>query len=330
MNCNEYFEAQTLDDLLNDVFKRLIESGAHEEATKGKFHEIVGAHLVIRDPRGRLSRSETKGKVFSALGELFWYLSRTNRLDFIEYYIKRYKKETQDNVTVRSGYGERLFFFRGQNQIENVIDLLKKKPSSRRAVVQLFDASDLGEDHKSIPCTCSLQFLIRSGKLHLISNMRSNDAFWGLPHDVFVFTMLQEIMARTLEVELGEYRHFVGSLHLYEGMIQKAEDFLSEGWQSPRIMSQLPNGDPWTAISSVSEFERQVRLGTDIDFDIPSLDVYWMDMCRILMTFKLYKMAKKGHLGNKEAISKISRLKSELADNSYGMFLDSRIELLEK
>src|ERR1700690_496760 len=90
------------------------------------------------------------------------------------------------------------------NQFENVLNLLKELPTSRRAVIQVFDAADNASGHlKDVPCTCTLQFMIRSRRLHMITYMRSNDAFWGLPHDVFAFTMLQEYVARTIGVELS-------------------------------------------------------------------------------------------------------------------------------
>ena len=60
--------------------------------------------------------------------------------------------------------------------------------------------------------------------------MRLNDALVGLPHDVFCFTMLQEIVARSLSVELGGYKHAVGSLHLYKTHVDAAHQFLEEGW----------------------------------------------------------------------------------------------------
>jgi thymidylate synthase len=37
----------------------------------------------------------------------------------------------------------------------------------------------------------------------MVTTMRSNDAYLGLPHDVFCFTMLQEIIARSLGREIG-------------------------------------------------------------------------------------------------------------------------------
>src|SRR5690606_18825384 len=135
--------------------------------------------------------------------ELLWYLSGSNKLDFICYYLRHYKKFSDDGKTIHGGYGPRLFDLRGNNQIENIISLLRRKRDSRQAVIQLFDANDLAEEHKDIPCTCTLQFLVRQDRLHLVTSMRSNDAFWGLPHDIFSFTMLQEIMARSLDLEIG-------------------------------------------------------------------------------------------------------------------------------
>lgn len=204
---------------------------------------MFGYCLHLKNPRARLSRSEGKGKVFSALGELFWYLSGDTRLDFINYYIRdRFKIESDDQVRVRSGYGERLFSFRGMNQLQNIIRLLTEKPTSRRAVIQLFDATDLEHHYLSIPCTCTIQVLARDGYLHMFVSMRSNDAYLGLPHDIFAFTMLQELIARSVGMEIGEYKHCAGSLHLYEEHFESAFNFLNEGWQSRISMHEAIMG----------------------------------------------------------------------------------------
>ena len=157
-----YIEQDTLDDVMNELLRRLLDEKEIIHATRGDFKEFFGVCFHLHNPRARLSRSEGKGKIFSALGELFWYLSGDTMLDFIDYYVpRRFKKESDDQVRVRSGYGDRLFNWRNLNQFHNVVKLLQDKPSSRRAVIQLFDAEDLASNYKSIPCTCTLQFLIR-------------------------------------------------------------------------------------------------------------------------------------------------------------------------
>jgi thymidylate synthase len=148
-----------LDDMLRKVFRRLLASKHQITTTR----ELIGVLLKLERPRARLSRSETRGRAFSCLGEFLWYLSGDNQLDFIRYYIKDYDKESDDGRTVYGGYGPRIFCQRGHNQLENVIKLLSKQPTSRRAVIQLFNAEDIAgkERRREIPCTCTLQFMLR-------------------------------------------------------------------------------------------------------------------------------------------------------------------------
>jgi thymidylate synthase len=210
------FDVETLDDALLALYQELLARDPSIEASRGAFSEILGVSIEIHKPRARLSRSKTRGKVFSSLGELLWYLTEDNCLDFIVPYIPDYRKYSEDGVSIYGGYGPRIFRQRGHDQLLNIITLLRKRPTSRKAVVQIFNAEDLANHHKDIPCTTTLQFLVRDELVHLIVTMRSNDAYIGLPHDVFCFTMLQEIVTRSLNRELGTYIHFVGSMHLYE------------------------------------------------------------------------------------------------------------------
>lgn len=149
-----YFVAATLDDLMRYVIEEILTHGGRIHPTKGAAIELTGVLLELTDPRARLSRTETRGKPFSFLGELCWYLAKTNALAFISYYLPAYEKYADGDV-IFGGYGPRLFDRKGQDQLANVISILKKNPDSRKAVVQLFDAEDIVEEHKDIPCTCT-------------------------------------------------------------------------------------------------------------------------------------------------------------------------------
>jgi thymidylate synthase len=307
---------ETLDDALRELYPPLLASTEFIATSRGDTTELVGVLVEITRPRARLSRTETRGKPFSCLGELLWYLSRDNSLDFITRYIPAYEDETEDGLTVHGGYGRRLFRQRDHNQVHNVLDLLRAQPLSRRAVIQLFNAEDISRHHKEIPCTTTLQFLLRNGQLHMLTTMRSNDAHKGFPHDVFCFTMMQEIIARSLGHEIGAYKHFVGSMHLYKQNREDAQRFIDEAVQ-PRIeMPPLPEGDPWCSIRRVLEAELRIRQGEAIDADSWGVEPYWADLIRLLQIFAA--------TGDEE---RIKVLKSAMAFKRYGPYVDSRIPM---
>lgn len=315
-----FLKAGTLDDLLRQVFKKLLNDGELIRPSRGRAREITGVLLKLDNPRARLSRTESKGKLFSALGELLWYLAKTNGLAFINYYLSAYAEESDDGETVYGGYGPRLFDMRGHDQVANVISTLRNSSSSRRAVIQLFDAADLAKRRIEIPCTCTLQFMIRRRRLHMFTYMRSNDAYLGLSHDVFAFTMLQEIIARSLDVQLGTYSHAVGSLHLYERHRKQAEQYLKEGWQSTSAMPRMPAGDPWPAIALLVQAERALRTTTPIN-TFGALRPYWQDIVRLLQIFCLST--------NRKAAA-VKRLQSQMSTTIYDVYIAERVKIADR
>lgn len=314
------FSGKTLDDVIRSVIEEIKLHGDRIYPTKGEAVELTGVLLEVTDPRARLSRTETRGKLYTCLGELCWYLAKTNDLSFISYYIPPYK-EVADGDEIFGGYGPRLFNWRDLNQVANVIDVLRKKPYSRQAVIQLFDAYDIVEKHKDIPCTCTLQFMIRHDKLHMFTNMRSNDVHWGLPHDVFCFTMLQEIVARSLSVEVGTYKHAVGSLHLYVQHISAAKRFLNEGWQpTEAAMPPMPTGDPWPGITLLLQAESAIRTaGAFDDTRLGDVNPYWADLIRLLQVFRSKQ--------DKDA-DRIKALRGRMSSNVYFPFIDKVLRQL--
>ncbi len=313
-----FFSADSLDDVMRAVFQAIDEHGVPNQPSKGPNRELIGAHFRLSNPLARLSRTEGRGKIFSCLGELCWYLAGRNDAEFISYYIPEYLKLAEDGA-LYGGYGPRLYGWNGQNQIDNVLALLRVKPDSRRAVIQLFDAVDISVHHEDVPCTCTLQFMVRDNALHMVTNMRSNDAYIGLPHDVFCFTMLQEIVARTLSINLGLYCHTAGSLHLYNKDDASAKRFLKEGWQSTTIMPEMPRCDPAPSIQCLLQAEESLRSGNTSVQDLEDWDDYWADLARLLLIFRLAK--------NKDSAG-VARLRSDMVSQVYDVFIDAKLQSL--
>lgn len=241
---------------------------------------------------------------------MFWYLAGSDRLDFIQYYLRDYEKSSDDGVTIFGAYGPRLLNMRGHiNQFESTVSLLTRKPNTRQAVIQLFDAEDILEAHADIPCTTTLQFFLRDKKLDLTTTMRSNDAFKGLTHDVFAFTMIQEIIARTLGAEIGTYRHFASSLHLYQSDEKRAREFLDEAWQDIIEMPAMPEGDPWPTVRKVLALEADIRERRN--FAAVMLPPYWADIVSLLQVWAVH--TEPAHVAD---------LKARMSTNVYDTYMD--------
>lgn len=187
------------------------------------YGEVLNAVTVINDPTRNIVKStDRKLPVRYAVGELLWYLSGSDRLEDIKIFSKAWERMSDDGVHLNSSYGHRIFEKFGFDQLEFVVDVLTKDPSSRQAVIHIKEPVDYRvSPSKDVPCTVALQYLIRNGKLYATTYMRSNDLWTGFPYDVFCFTCFQIMLAFRIGVGIGSYTHIAGSLHLYERSLEE-------------------------------------------------------------------------------------------------------------
>ena len=206
-----------------------------------KIKETLGYQFRITNPRARLPY--VSGRDFSIsymVAELIWYLSGNNSTSWIANYSSFWNNISDDGKTANSAYGARIFkqheyqklssiTYRDPtghfmdvntkeldptwNQWQYCLDELAADNDSRRAVMHIRMPQDSIEAHKDVPCTLTLQFILRDDKLHMIVNMRSSDIILGIAYDVPAFTIFQEYMANCLtlklgrSIELGDYTH---------------------------------------------------------------------------------------------------------------------------
>jgi len=117
------------------------------------------------------------------------------------------------------------------NQVEFVINELKRSADSRRAVINIRDNS-IDPFNENPACLQHIQFLIRDNKLHCKVLMRSNDATKATFMNAFAFIMLQKQIADALGVTVGTYSHRANSFHCYEkdfALLQQYIDGISKG-----------------------------------------------------------------------------------------------------
>ena len=280
-------EGRYLDEILRKLFRELSKSTDTFEASKGRGQDLLAPKIILKNPRSRISATANRGRLISAIGEFCWYMSGSADLDFIRFYIRDYPPVGATG-SIEDAYGPRLIgtgeFNHSFNQIERVIDRLRRKPDTRRAVISIIEANDLEPGKDEAPCTVALQFIRRRERLHTVAMMRSNDAYLGFPHDIFCFTIIQELIARSLGIQVGEYHHFATSLHLYEGNAPQVSKYLEEGFQNPTFeMPKMPAGCQKANLRSFLEVEAAIRGGQIKQASEVRLPVYWRDLALVIL-----------------------------------------------
>jgi thymidylate synthase len=153
--------------------------------------------------------------------EAYWILSGDNRVQTIAPYSKHIQKFSDDGHTFFGAYGPKIV-----EQIPYVISSLMRDKDTRQAVLTIWRENP--PQSKDIPCTISVQWLIRNNNLHCIDNMRSSDIWLGWPYDVFNFSMISSYVLLMLKdhyptLELGNISMNLGSAHLYEKNFNDAQ-----------------------------------------------------------------------------------------------------------
>jgi len=148
----------------------------------------------------------------------------------------RYARELLEGSAEESKYEytyhERLFSYRlpdgrAINQIEKVVEKLRKVPYTRRAQAVTWQPwRDLDTDHP--PCLQRIWFKVVDNRLVMHVHMRSNDAFKAAFMNMYAFTELQRYVAQRLGVEAGYYMHIADSYHVYESDWKKFVAFVEQ------------------------------------------------------------------------------------------------------
>ncbi|MEK7106288.1 MAG: thymidylate synthase, partial [Patescibacteria group bacterium] len=114
------------------------------------------------------------------------------------------------------------------DQIQNVIDMLKNDPSSRRIIVSGWNVGeifDLIHDHNHAPPPCHslFQFHVLDGKLSCQLYQRSADFFLGVPFNIASYSLLLMMIAQVTGYEVGEFVWTGADIHLYLNHLEQAK-----------------------------------------------------------------------------------------------------------
>jgi len=203
-----YVEAENLPSAWENSLTHLLEKGVIIDTEYSEKSIDAPAIILVKSPFSE-PRIHLKGIIAGSLKGL---------LEYVDEVIKG----THDYLIEKSEYTyhERLFSYklpdgRVVDQIEKVIEKLRKTPYTRRAQAITWQPwKDLISEHP--PCLQRLWFRVVNGKLVMHAHMRSNDALKAAFMNMYAFTELQRYVAQQLGVDVGHYIHIVDSYHVYE------------------------------------------------------------------------------------------------------------------
>jgi thymidylate synthase len=272
---------------VNDVLKSAAEAciglGMSASPRGMRTLEVIGHGFSLVNPRARLvGFPDRRWSLPLAIGEFCWHMRGDNSIEALAHYANSWVNYSDDGITVGgSCYGNKAFSRRRNGSPwEGCKRLLASDSDSRRAVITFdaWDDDDLITKDKS--CLTTMQFLIREGQLSMVANMRSNDIYLGLPYDVFLFTMMQEVMALELGVEVGVYTHFVGSLHVYERNIPA----ITRQYERECERSVMPKMTHLDQLSDFLAAECEIRAGKIVRPD--AFAPYWAQLLEHLIKYE--------------------------------------------
>lgn len=158
---------------------------------------------------------------------------------------------------------------------------LQMDADTRQAIVSIWDKNlDNLTGMHDYPCTVALQFelerytpkleLKHHHRLNMNVFMRSNDAWLGLPYDMFQFAQLQMSLAKALNVAFGSYRHIALSMHIYQENVADAKRIhhpTDDRWQ--------PTGIGELGVDFAETMKRARRLAAGQPFEVLSRSEEW-------------------------------------------------------
>jgi thymidylate synthase len=112
------------------------------------------------------------------------------------------------------------------DQIAEVIEQIKTNPDSRRLLVAAWNPAEL-PNQALPPCHSWFQFYVANGKLSLQLYQRSGDIFLGIPFNIASYTLLLHMVAQQTNLQVGEFIHTIGDLHLYDNHQEQVTEQLS-------------------------------------------------------------------------------------------------------
>ena len=219
-----------------DALKYCYENGDFVKSRAGNVKKAFGYQMRFNLEDGFPAVTTKKLAWKAVVSELLWFLEGSNderRLAEILYDDKRENLEDKKTIWTQNAeadywkdkskfigdvgkiYGVQWRNFNGVDQIQELIEGLKKNPNSRRHILTAWNPSEINEMSLP-PCHAFSQFFVSNNKLSCQLYQRSCDMFLGVPFNIASYSLLIHIIAEECKLGVGDFIHSLGDFHIYE------------------------------------------------------------------------------------------------------------------
>jgi thymidylate synthase len=216
-----------------DLVKHIFENGTDKSDRTGTGTRSVFGYQMRFDLNEGFPMVTTKKlHLKSIIHELLWFLKGETNIQYLkENGVSIWNEWADENGELGPVYGKQWRSWTGadgktHDQIIDLIEQLKKNPDSRRLIVSAWNVAELPK-MALMPCHTLFQFYVADGKLSCQLYQRSADVFLGVPFNIASYALLTMMVAQVCDLQLGDFVHTFGDVHLYNNHFDQAREQLS-------------------------------------------------------------------------------------------------------
>ncbi|HUZ61741.1 MAG TPA: thymidylate synthase [Hanamia sp.] len=234
------------------LLQKIIDSGVDKNDRTGTgTRSLFGHQMRFNLEEGFPLVTTKKLHLKSIIYELLWFLKGDTNVEYLQKHgVRIWDEWADENGNLGPVYGKQWRSWDGANgktvdQVSELIQQLKTNPDSRRLIISAWNVADLPE-MKLMPCHCLFQFYAlpptslpggeKRRKLSCQLYQRSADVFLGVPFNIASYALLTMMIAQVCNMDLGEFVHSFGDVHLYKNHFEQAHLQLT---RKPFVLPQM-------------------------------------------------------------------------------------------
>ena len=212
-----------------DLCRRVMTEGTLKTDRTGTGTKSVFGHQLRCDLKDGFPLLTTKKlHLKSIIYELLWFLRGDTNVHYLqEHGVRIWNEWADENGELGPVYGHQWRSwpdYQGGtiDQIQNVVDMIKHHPDSRRMIVSAWNVAEV--DSMALPpCHTLFQFYVADDTLSLQLYQRSADIFLGVPFNIASYALLLQMMAQVTGLKAGTFVHTFGDAHIYTNHFEQVQ-----------------------------------------------------------------------------------------------------------